>query len=94
MKRVAISPELKAAYLDAWSVVAAYATRDATGPEKERLLREVVERHGGAETAGAIGFLAGSVLLQMISTLKGEPLASLRDDITARLPALLDDMDI
>src|SRR5579884_3679460 len=87
--REPISAELKAAYLQVWKIIDAYADATATADRKEALLRQTVAEFGAAETAGALGFLAGSVLLSGIARLQGRSLDEVRRDWGERLPDVL-----
>ena len=66
-----VTPELKATYVDCWAIVSQFADVSATDSEKFANITRVVDAYGAAETAAALGFLAGSVLLSAVRRIDG-----------------------
>ena len=73
-----------------WAIVSAYSVDTVTPAEKVSLIDGVIADYGAAETAEALGFLAGSVLLPGLAHQLGVPLDQARQQFGTVLSHALD----
>ncbi|MGN6473035.1 MAG: hypothetical protein ACTHK4_05210 [Mycobacteriales bacterium] len=75
--------------LSSWAIVSAYSGDAATVAERVGVIDGVIADYGAAQTAGALGFLAGSVLLPGLADQMGVPLDQARQEFGALLSCAL-----
>jgi hypothetical protein len=76
--------------LSSWAIVSAYSADIATPAEKIGVIDGVITEYGAAETASALGFLAGSVLLPGLADRLGVTVDQVRQEFGALLAHALD----
>jgi hypothetical protein len=76
--------------LSSWAIVSAYSTDSSSPAEKVCVVDGVIEDFGAVETAGALGFLAGSVLLPGLAERLGVTVDQARQQFGAVLSHALD----
>ncbi|HVV75751.1 MAG TPA: hypothetical protein VHC43_06905 [Mycobacteriales bacterium] len=73
-----------------WAIVSAYSADTVTPAKKVTLIDGVIADYGAAETAEALGFLAGSVLLPGLADQLGMSLDQARQQLGTVLSHALD----
>jgi hypothetical protein len=76
--------------LSSWAIVSAYSGDSTTTAEKVGVIDGVIADHGAAETASALGFLAGSVLLPGLADQLGVTVDQARQQFGAVLSHALE----
>jgi hypothetical protein len=77
--------ETRECLLSSWAIVSAYASDSTTSAERVGVIDGVIEDHGATEAVGALGFLAGSVLLPGLAEQLGVTVDEARQQLGAML---------
>jgi hypothetical protein len=88
-----VDVETRECLLSSWAIVSAYSGDAMTPGERVCVIDGVLEDHGAAETAGALGFLAGAVLLPGLADQLGVTVEEARQQFGAMLSLALERLE-
>ncbi|HVT22727.1 MAG TPA: hypothetical protein VHE57_15200 [Mycobacteriales bacterium] len=88
-----VDVEMRECLLSSWAIVSAYSGDIATPAERVGVIDGVIADHGAAETARALGFLAGSVLLPGLADQLGVTVDEARTQFGTVLSHALERLD-
>lgn len=82
--------QVRECIFSSWAIVSAYSVDGLTAADKLTVVDAVIADYGAAETAEALGFLAGSVLLPGLADQLGVTLDQARQQFGAVLSHALE----
>ncbi|HVY10040.1 MAG TPA: hypothetical protein VHB18_07840 [Mycobacteriales bacterium] len=88
-----MNSESRECLLSSWAIVSAYSGDTTTPAERVCVIDGVIEDHGAVETAGALGFLAGSVLLPGLAEQMGVTIEQARQQLGTVLSRALESLE-